>query len=197
MVKKSNGQWCMCMDYTNLNKACPKDAYSPPNIDRLVNDATGHKIMSFLYAYSGYNQIPMHEADKPKTAFMTNKSNFCYEVMLFGLKNVRATYQRWIDIMFREQIGRNVEAYIDHMIVKSDTPEQHVADLTEVFGWLREFDMRLNPTKYMFGVEGGKFLGFLLTSRGIKANLDKFKDLEQMRSPKNLKEVQWFIGRLT
>jgi len=97
LVNKSNDQWRMCMDYTNLNKACPKDAYPLPNIDKLVDGATGQGVMSFLDAYSGNNQIPIYESDQSKTTFMTDKSNFCYEVTLFGLKNVGANYQRLID----------------------------------------------------------------------------------------------------
>ncbi|XP_014511627.1 uncharacterized protein LOC106770327 [Vigna radiata var. radiata] len=92
MVKKASGQWRMCTDYTDLNKACLKDSYPLPSIDVLVDGASGHQILSFLDAYSGYNQIPMHGPDREKTAFMADQANFCYEVMPFGLKNVGATY---------------------------------------------------------------------------------------------------------
>jgi len=92
MVTKSNDKWRMCVDYKDLNKACPKDSYPLPNIDRLVDGAVGHKVLSFLDAYSGYNQISMHPKDKEKTAFTTNGANYFYEVMSFGLKNARATY---------------------------------------------------------------------------------------------------------
>ena len=111
-----------------------------------------HKVMSFLDTYSGYNQIPMHEADKSKTALMIDKANFCYEVIMFGLKNARATYQRLMDRVFKEQIGRNVEVYVDNMILKSKNSEQHAKDLEEIFSQLRKVDMRLNPTKYVFRV---------------------------------------------
>lgn len=102
-----------------------------------------------------------------------------------------------MDRVFQEQIGQNVEVYVNDMIVKFDTPEQHALDLAKVFGRLRKFDMRCNPTNCIFGVEGGKFLDFLLTSSGTEANSDKYKVLEQMRSPQNLKEVQRLIGQLT
>ena len=88
MVKKSNGKWRMYVDYTDLNKACPKDSYPLLSIDRLVDGATGHIILSFLDAYLGYNQIQMHPNDKEKTTFMTDSNNFYYEVIPFGLKNV-------------------------------------------------------------------------------------------------------------
>jgi len=91
MVTKPNDNWRMCVDYKNLNNACPKDSYPLPNIDRLVDGAAGHKILSFLNAYSGYNQISMHPKDKEKT-FMTVDTNYYYEVMSFDLKNAWATY---------------------------------------------------------------------------------------------------------
>jgi len=101
-VKKSNGKWRMCTDYTNLNKACPKDVYPLPSIDRLVDGAVGHKVLSFLDAFSGYNQIPMHRSDVDKTTFITESTNYCYQVMPFGLKNAGATYQRLMDRVFEK-----------------------------------------------------------------------------------------------
>nr|KYP55442.1 Retrovirus-related Pol polyprotein from transposon 17.6 [Cajanus cajan] len=196
LVKKSNGKWRMCTDYTDLNKACPKDAYPLPCIDRLVDGASGHSIFSFLDAYSGYNQIKMYPVDKEKTAFITENANFCYKVMPFGLKNAGATYQRLMDKVFRGQIGRNIEIYVDDMVVKSNSMADHVADLTEIFGELREHNMRLNPEKCTFGVRGGKFLGFMLSARGIEANRDKCQAVIDMRSPSNLKELQRLSGRL-
>nr|KYP58439.1 Transposon Ty3-I Gag-Pol polyprotein [Cajanus cajan] len=101
MVKKANGKWRMCTGYTDLNKACPKDAYPLPHIDALVDGAAGHHRLSFLDAYSGYNQIPMYPPDEEKTAFITDSTNFCYKVMPFGLRNAGATYQRLMDKIFR------------------------------------------------------------------------------------------------
>ena len=105
LVKKANGKWRMCVDYTDLNKACPRDAYPLPNIDRLVDDAAGNKVLSFLDAYSGYNQIPMDAADMHKTAFITDDANYFYRVMPFGLKNAGATYQRLMDKVFSHLTG--------------------------------------------------------------------------------------------
>nr|KYP41052.1 Transposon Ty3-I Gag-Pol polyprotein [Cajanus cajan] len=100
MVKKTTGKWRMCTVYKDLNKACPKDAYPLPNIDRLVDGAAGHKFLTFLDAYSGYNQIRMHPRDEDKTTFVTESANYCYQVMPFGLKNAGATYQRLMDKIF-------------------------------------------------------------------------------------------------
>lgn len=123
MVRKPSGKWQMCTDYTDLNKACPKDSHPLPNIDNLVDGASGHKMLSFLDAYSGYNQIPMHPANQEKTAFITHLGSYCYEVMSFGLKNAGATYQRLMDKIFAGQIGRCLDAYVDDMVVRSSTPE--------------------------------------------------------------------------
>ncbi|PNX98241.1 retrotransposon-related protein [Trifolium pratense] len=105
LVKKSNGKWRMCVDYTDFNRACPKDAYLLPSIDKPVDNSSGFKLLSFMDAYSGYNQIPMAEADKQKTAFMTESGNYYYNVMPFGLKNAGATYQRMMNKVFRTKIG--------------------------------------------------------------------------------------------
>ena len=93
LVKKANNKWQMCVDYTDLNKACPRDTYPLPNIDQLVDDAASNKVLSFLDAYSDYNQIPMAASDMNKIAFITDDANYFYKVMPFGLKNARATYQ--------------------------------------------------------------------------------------------------------
>nr|KYP65729.1 Transposon Ty3-I Gag-Pol polyprotein [Cajanus cajan] len=151
----------MCTDYTDLNKACPKDAYPLPNINRLVDGAAGHRFLTFLDAYSGYNQIRMHPRDEDKTTFVVESTNYCYQVMPFGLKNAGATFQRLMDKIFGDQIGKNMEVYVDDMVVKSADPPSHVADLDEVFHALRRHQMRLNPDKCVFGISGGKFLGFM------------------------------------
>jgi len=196
LVKKANGKWRMCTDYTNLNKVCPKDAYPLPSIDRLVDGASGHQFMSFLDAFSGYNQIRMHPHDKSKTTFMTDDANYAYEVMPFGLKNAGATYQRLMDKIFRELIGRTVEVYVDDIVVKSASCAQHQEDMLQVFNALRGVGMKLNPEKCVFQVEGGKFMGFMLTQREIEANQDKCRALIDMQDPKSVKEVQRLVGRI-
>jgi len=133
MDTKSNDNWRMCVDYRNLNNACPKDTYHLPNIDRLVDRATDHKILSFLDAYFGYNQISMHPRDKEKTTFMKADANYYYEVMSFSLKNVGATYQCLMDKIFKGLIGRAVEVYVDDIVVKSDSFKKHLKDLDEVY----------------------------------------------------------------
>ncbi|KAK2397192.1 hypothetical protein QL285_058795 [Trifolium repens] len=186
----------MCVDFTDLNKACPKDPYPLPNIDRLIDGASGYKTLSFMDAYSGYNQIKMNPTDAPHTAFMTNTCNYFYNVMPFGLKNAGATYQRLMDRVFSEQIGKNLEVYIDDMVVKTTEKGEHDQDLSDILASVRKYNMRLNPTKCSFGVLSDKFLGFMLTNRGIEANPDKCQAIIDMRSPTSVKEVQQLTGRI-
>jgi len=180
----------MCVDFTDLNKACPKDSYPLPSIDALVDSASSCRLLSFLDAFSGYNQIKMHLRDECKTAFMTELSCYCYIVMPFGLKNAGATYQRLMDRVLAPMIGRNVQAYVDDMVVTLQVKDQHVADLEELFTTIAKYRPKLNPEKCVFGVEAGKFLGFLLTERGIEANPKKCAAILAMRSPISVKEVQ-------
>ncbi|WJX77767.1 hypothetical protein P8452_61043 [Trifolium repens] len=168
MVKKANEKWRMCVDFTDLNKACPKDPYPLPNIDRLIDGASGYKMLSFMDTYSGYNQIKMNPADAPHTAFMTNTCNYFYNVMPFGLKNL--------------------EVYIDDMVVKTTEAGEHDQDLSDILASVRKYNMRLNPAKCSFGVQSGKFLGFMLTNRGIEANPDKCQAIIDMRSPHQSKK---------
>ena len=196
MVKKANEKWRMCVDFTNLNKAYPKDSYPLPRIDQLVDSTAGHKLLSFMDAFSGYNQIRMDEADQEKTSFVTSQSLFCYEVMPFGLKNTRATYQRLVNHMFCPQIGRNVEVYMDDMLVKSLDEGKHLDDMQETFNTLRRYSMKLNPSKRVFGVTSGKFLRFMVSHRGIEANPEKIKEILDMKPPQNIKEVQSLTGRV-
>ncbi|XP_004308263.1 PREDICTED: uncharacterized protein LOC101303281 [Fragaria vesca subsp. vesca] len=133
MVPKPNGKWRMCVDYTNLNKACPMDSFPLPRIDQLVDSTVGFKMLSFLDAYSGYNQIKMHPTDQEHTTFVTDKGLYCYEVMPFGLKNAGATYQRLVNAMSEEEIGEVMEVYVDDMLVKRKTDEDRIANLDKVF----------------------------------------------------------------
>ena len=107
----------MCVDFTDLNRACPKDSYPLPRIDTLVDLTVRHELLNFMDAFSGYNQIKMSEEDQERTSFVTSQRLFCYKVMLFGLKNAGATYHRLKNKMFAHQIGRNVQVYVDDMLV--------------------------------------------------------------------------------
>ena len=146
MVKKSNKKWHMCIDYTDLNKACPKDSYPLPSIDGLVDVAFGFRFLSFMDAYLGYNQIPMHPCDAEKTTF-TPMDNYYYTIMPFGLKNKGVIFQRLMDKVFTKYIRNLMEIYIDDMLVKTTTEESLISDLEKVFKHLWHHNMRLNPPK--------------------------------------------------
>ena len=158
------------MDYTDLNKACPKDISHLPRIDQIVDASARHGMLSFLDAFSRYHQIPMHPPDAEKTTFITLYGLFYYNVMPFGLKNMGPTYQRLVIKMFRPLLGNTMEVYIDDMLVKSKEHPDHAKHLQETFELLRAYRMKLNPSKCAFGVGTGRFLGFMVTQRGIEAN---------------------------
>ena len=194
VMKKKTGKWRVCVDFTNLNKACPKDPFPMPRIDQLVDATVGHPRMSFLDAFQGYHQIPLALDDQEKTTFVTPIGNYHYKVMPFGLKNAGSTYQRMMTKMFEPQLGRNIEVYIDDMVVKSKVVSKHVEDLTSIFGILRKHKLRLNASKCSFGVGSRKFLGYMVTYRGIEVNPDQIKAINDLQAPRNPKEVQKLIG---
>ena len=196
VVKKKNGKWRVCVDFTDLNKACPKESYPLPHIDRLVESTTGNELMSFIDAFSGYNQILMHRDDQEKTSFITDRGTYCYKVMPFGLKNAGASYQRLVNKMFAEQQGRTVKVYIDDMLVKSLKATDHIQHLRQCFDVLNKYNMKLNPAKCTFGVTSGEFLGYIVTQRGIEANLKQIRAILELPSSRNAREVQRFIGRI-
>ncbi|GJV74386.1 reverse transcriptase domain-containing protein [Tanacetum coccineum] len=196
LVKKADGTWRMCIDFKNISSACPKDYYPLPNIDCKVESVTGFKYKCFLDAYKGYHQIQIAEEDEGKTAFYTDQGTYCYTKMPFGLKNTGATYQRLVDSTFLSQIERNLEAYMDDMVIKSRDEKTLLADISETFDNLKKINTKLNPKKCSFGVEEGKFLGYMMTLKGIRANPIKTRALANLHSPRTLKEMQSLSGKL-
>ena len=119
VVKKKNGKWRLCVDFTDLNKVCPKDPFLVPRINQLVDATVGHPWISFLDAFQGYHQILLPLSNQEKTTFQPPTRNYHYRVMPFGLRNAGSTYQRIVTWMFKSQIGKNVEAYINDLVIKS------------------------------------------------------------------------------
>ena len=194
VVKKKSGKWRVCVDFTDLNKACPKDPFPMPKIGQLVDATVGHSWMSFLDAFQGYHQIPLALDDPEKTAFITPIGNYHYKLMSFGLKNAGSTYQRMMTRMFESPLRKNIEIYIDDMVVKSKMVSEHLGDLRAIFEILRNYKLHLNASKYSFGVGSGKFLGYMVIHRGIEVNPDQIKAINNLRSSRNPKEVQKLIG---
>ena len=186
----------MCVDFADLNRACPKDSYPLPRIDTLVDSTARHELLSFMDTFSGYNQIKMNEDDQERTSFVISQGLFCYKVMPFGLKNARVSYQRLMNKMFTQQIGRNVQVYVNDMLVKSLRENDHLDDLQETFDTLRSYNMKLNPSKCVFEVTAGKFLGFLVSQRGIEVNPEKVQAIIELESLRTVKEVQSLNGKI-
>jgi hypothetical protein len=139
LVPKKTSGLRMCIDYTDLNKHCPKDLFPLPRIDQVVDSMVGSVLLCFLHCYLGYHQISLHPDDEDKTTFITPHDIYCYKVMTFGLKNAGATYLKAIQKCLKSQIGKNVEAYVDDVVVKTTVEDKLIADLTETFANLREF----------------------------------------------------------
>ncbi|KAL0444487.1 UNVERIFIED_CONTAM: Retrovirus-related Pol polyprotein from transposon [Sesamum latifolium] len=170
----------MCIDFRDLNKACPKDFYPLPRIDQLVDSTSDCELLSMMDASQGYHQIMLAPEDRKKVSCITSEVTFCYVAMPFGLKNA----------------GINVEVYVDDMLVKSKKIADHVKDLEETLSVLRKYNLKLNPAKCAFGVQGSRFLGFMVTQRGIETNPLKIKAIIDMKAPTCLNEAQRLTGRI-
>lgn len=207
LVKKSNDKWRMCVDVTDLNKVCSKDSFLLLKIDQLIDSTTGHGLLSFMDALSSYNQILMFKWDKEHTTFITNIGLYYYKVMSFGLKNAGAMYKRLVNKIFKSLIEKTMEVYVDDMITKSKDPAKHMMHLKKkTFALLKNYKMKLNPEKCVkmklnpkkcvFGVSLGKFLGFMVSYRGIEANPKKILAVVEMKSPRTLKDIQSLTRKL-
>jgi hypothetical protein len=194
VVRKANGKWRLCIDYTDINKACPKDPFPLLHIDQIVDSTSGCDLLSFLDAYSGYHQIFMSKEDEEKTAFITPCGTYCFVRMPFGLKSAGSTFARAVQIGFESQLHRNIEAYMDDIVVKTKDKSTLIQDLEETFANLRKINLKLNLEKCVFGVPSGKLLGFFVSHRGIEANPDKIKAIEQIQAPKIVKDVRHLTG---
>jgi len=174
-VRKKNGQLRICVDFWDLNDACPKDDFPLPIIELMIDSTTGHEALSFMDCTAGYNQILMVPEDQKATAFRTPKGIFCYTVMPFELKNAGATYQRAMPTILDDMLHKKVECYVDDLVVKSKKKANRVQDLRLIFERLRKCQLKMNPLKCAFGVTSGKFLGFIVHNRRIEIDQSKIK----------------------
>jgi hypothetical protein len=186
----------MCIDYTNLNKASPKDEYPMSRICQIVDSTTSCELLLFLDAYSGYHQISLAIDDEEKTIFIMSFGIFCYTKMAFELKNGGATYQKYVHTTLEGQIGRNVEAYIDGIVVKSEKCGDLLDDLKETFDNLRKFKMMLYPKKCLFGMSSGKQLDYMVSSQGIDVNPKKVEAIKKLQPSRTRKEIQKMAGMM-
>ncbi|GJW44091.1 reverse transcriptase domain-containing protein [Tanacetum coccineum] len=197
MVKKHDDSWRMCVDFKDLNKACPKNGYPLPKIDWKVESICEFPFKCFLDAYKGYYQIKVAKEDEEKTAFITSQGIFCYTKLPFGLRNAGATYQHLVYKAFHKQIGRNLEVYVDDLVIKSHTEDEIVRDIEETFKTLREINIKLNPKKCTFGVKEGMFLGYKVNTKGLKVCLDKKSDFHwTTEAEEAFKQMKQLIAQL-
>jgi hypothetical protein len=191
-VQKKDGWWRVCVDFRDLNRATLKDEYPMPVAETLINVAAGNKILSFMDGSTGYNQIFMAPEDIHKTTFRVPGAMglFEYVVMTFGLKNAGTTYQRAMNYIYHNLIGKLVEIYIDDVVVKSTSIGGHLGDLRQVFERTRRFGLKMNPKKCAFGVSAGQFLGFLVHERGIEIGLKSQEAVRTMVPPIMKRELQ-------
>ena len=186
----------MCVDYHDLNRASPKDNFSLSHIDTLVDNTAQHSLFSFMDGFSGYNQIKMAPEDMEKITFVTMWGTFCYKVMPFRLKNAGATYQMDMVTLFHDLMHKEIEVYVDDMIVKSRKEDEHIWNLRKLFERLRKFQLKLNLVKCTFGVTSEKLLGFIVSRNDIEVDPAKVKAIQDFPPPRTQKEVRGFLGRL-
>jgi hypothetical protein len=185
----------MCVDYTDLNKHCPKDPFGLPRIDEVIDSTAICELLSFLDCYSSYHQITLNKDDQIKTSFITPFSAYCYMTMSFGLKNAGATYQHAIQQCLADEIKDDlVEAYIDDVVVKTREAHTLIDNLQRTFTALNKYQWKLNPKKCIFGVPSGILLGNVVSHDGIRPNPTKVKAILDMQPPKNIKDVQKLTG---
>ena len=186
----------MCIDFTDLNKACPKDDFPLPRIDKIVDDAANSQLMSLLDCFSGYHQIWMRIEDEEKTSFITPFGTYCFVRMPEGLKNAGQSFSRMTSKVLEPQLKRNILAYVDDIVVISAARRDHISDLAETFANLRKTNLSLNPKKCVFVVHRGKILGCLVSTKGIETNPDKIAALCNMEEPQSIRDVQKLTGRI-
>ena len=196
-VETKNRTIKVCIDFRDLNYATPKDEYPMRVAEMLVDTTTGFEYLSMFDGYSGYNQIFIAEEDVSKTAFRCPGALGCYEwlVMPFGLKNAGATYQRAMNSMFHDFIEKFMEVYIDDIVEKS-SEDDHLNHLRQSFERMRQYGLKMNPLKCVFGVYVGDFLGFVVHKKGIKINQNKTKAIVETKAPSTKKELQSLLGKI-
>ena len=182
-VPKKDGKVWMCVDYRDLNRTSPKDNFSLLHIDTLVDNTAKHSLFSFMDGFLGYNQIRMVPEDMEKTTFLTMWGTFCYKVLLFGLKNAGATYQRAMVTLFHDMMHKEIEVYVDDMIAKSQDEDDHVVNLKKLFERLKKFQLKLNPAKCTFEATSKKLLGFVVSKKGIEIDPDKVRAIQDLPPP--------------
>jgi len=194
LIKKKNGEIRFCIDYRKLNSITRKDSHPLPRIDDMLDTFEGSQWFTTLDLASGYWQVEMEEKDKEKTAFITHEGLYEFNVMPFGLCNAPATFQRLMHMVYGNLIFTKAPVYIDDTNVHSKTFEQHLGDLEEVFGRLRDAKLKLRLEKCYLCFKEIKFLGYIIGSEGMKVDQEKIEKVKNFPIPKNVSELRSFIG---
>jgi hypothetical protein len=186
----------MCIDFTDLNKCCPKDDFTLSRIDMVVDFAAVCETVALLDCFSGHHQIWLHKEHEEKTSFITPFSTYCYLRMTEGLKNIDPTFCRMTKVILKDQMQGNVFAYVDDIVVTSRKKAMQIEDLAGTFTNMCRAQLNLNLEKCVFGVQKGKVLWCLVFIKGIKANPNKINLIVHMKPPQSRKEVQRLTGRI-
>jgi hypothetical protein len=196
--KKNTGKIWVFIDFHNLNKATPKDEYPMPIADMLINNAFGHWVIIFLDGNTSYKQFFMAEEDMSKTVFCCPSFIGLFEwlVMTFGLKNICATYQRAMNLIFHDLLGIILEICIDYVIIKSDTMDSHLDDLRLDLERMHQYGLKMNPLKCVFGVLASKFLGFIIHEHGIEIDPTKIEFINKVQPPQYKNDMQKLLEKL-
>ncbi len=194
VVRKKNGDIRLCIDYRKLNQQTIKDAYALPNLEETFSALTGSKWFSVLDLKSGYYQIAMNEDDKPKTAFVTPLGFWEFNRMPQGVTNAPSTFQRLMEKCMGDLILKEVLVFLDDLIVFSDSLEEHERRLLRVLDRLKEYGLKLSPEKCKFFQSSVKYLGHIVSERGVETDPDKISALKTWPIPKILKELKSFLG---
>ena len=195
-TRKKSREIRLCVDLRNLNEVSLKDHYPFPKMDHILQRVVGSPRISLLDGFSGFNQILVHLDDQDKTAFTTPWGTFKYVKMPFRLKNAGATFQRAMDMVFAKEIHDFLVVYLDDLTPFSKSDQGHLKHLRQIFLICRKYDISLNPTKSLFGLEEGKLLGHIISKDGIRIDPDKIQAILQVPYPRNIKELQAFLGKI-
>ena len=194
LVQKKSGELRMCVDYRQLNAKTRRDAYPLPRIEETLDALGGARYFSTLDLASGYNQVPVAEGDRAKTAFCTPFGLFEYNRMPFGLCNAPGTFQRLMERIFGDQSFQTLLLYLDDVVVYASTFEQHLQRLELVFGRLRAHNLKLKLAKCQFFAREVRYLGHIISARGVATDPEKTRAVAEWPRPRTAKDLRSFLG---